>query len=41
MTVTSFQGKLVVWEASVFYVGWRWAVYFPSLEAGSGDNGNN
>lgn len=21
MTATSFQGKLVVWEASVFYVG--------------------
>lgn len=40
MAKTGFQGKLVVWEASVFYVGWRWAVYFLSLESGNGNNGN-
>lgn len=34
MTVASVQGKPVVWEASVFYVGWKQAVYFPSVETG-------
>ena len=29
MTVTSFQGKLAVWEASVFYVGLDISCLFP------------